>query len=69
MTLTHHIGFKFYVAIINFNIQIILIIKKFILVTFGSLPFWPPINEEIENLLNTNEYTFHDRQFYYTFIM
>lgn len=38
-------------------------------ITFGSLPFWPPINEEIENLLNTNEYTFHDRQFYYTFII
>ena len=41
----------------------------YILVIFGSFPYWPSAKNRLEELIPINDYTFHDRQFYFTFVM
>lgn len=36
---------------------------------FGTFPYWQVTSEKLEELIKLNEYTFHDRQFYYTFVI
>jgi len=54
----------------NFFYQILGKNRKYIFsVVFGTFPYWQVTSEKLEELIKINEYSFHDRQFYYTFVM
>lgn len=38
-------------------------------IIFGSFPYWPSAKNRLEELIPINDYTFHDRQFYFTFVI